>query len=100
MSSADKSHPLTKLEARRIWLRAQRLDTSVPFGAGSGWSWGLSIVLLVMLMRLIMVPLFVKQVRSQRKMQAHIDELEVRCQTVDGDTKVVVAPTAPPKRID
>ena len=34
MSSSDKSHPLTRLEARRIWLRAQRLDTSVPFGAG------------------------------------------------------------------
>src|ERR1700743_2167798 len=34
MSSADKSRPLTRLEARRIWLRAQRLDTSAPFGAG------------------------------------------------------------------
>jgi uncharacterized protein len=34
MSSADKSRPLTKLEARRIWLHAQRLDTSAPFGAG------------------------------------------------------------------
>ena len=43
---------------------------SVPFGAASGWSWGLSIVLLVVLMRLIMVPLFVKQMHSQRKMAA------------------------------
>src|ERR1700743_496375 len=34
MSSADKSRPLTRLEARRIWLRAQRLDTQAPFGAG------------------------------------------------------------------
>jgi uncharacterized protein YcaQ len=34
MSCADKSCPLTKLEARRIWLHAQRLDTSAPFGAG------------------------------------------------------------------
>jgi YidC/Oxa1 family membrane protein insertase len=41
---------------------------SVPFGPASGWSWGLSIVFLVMLMRLIMVPLFVKQMHSQRKM--------------------------------
>ena len=49
---------------------------SVPFGASSGWAWGLSIVLLVMLMRLIMVPLFVKQVRSQRKMQAHMPQLQ------------------------
>jgi YidC/Oxa1 family membrane protein insertase len=49
---------------------------AVPFGAASGWSWGLSIVILVMLMRLIMVPLFVKQVRSQRKMQAHMPALQ------------------------
>ena len=31
---ADKSHPLTKAAARRIWLRAQRLDTPAPFGEG------------------------------------------------------------------
>jgi YidC/Oxa1 family membrane protein insertase len=49
---------------------------SVPFGAASGWSWGLSIVFLVMLMRLIMVPLFVKQVNSQRKMQSHMPQLQ------------------------
>jgi len=34
MSRADKSHSLTKAQARRIWLRAQRLDTRVPFGDG------------------------------------------------------------------
>lgn len=27
-------HPLTLPEARRLWLRAQRLDTPAPFGAG------------------------------------------------------------------
>jgi hypothetical protein len=30
----DRLHPLTKAEARHIWLRAQRLDTSAPFGEG------------------------------------------------------------------
>jgi uncharacterized protein YcaQ len=34
MSRAAKSHPLTKAEARRIWLRAQRLDSQAPFGEG------------------------------------------------------------------
>src|ERR1700736_2875891 len=34
MSRAERSHPLTKAAARRIWLRAQRLDTQAPFGAG------------------------------------------------------------------
>jgi len=35
MARAAKSHPLTKSEARRIWLRAQRLDTPAPFGDGA-----------------------------------------------------------------
>jgi len=34
MSRPAKSHPLTKAEARRIWLRAQRLDSQAPFGEG------------------------------------------------------------------
>jgi hypothetical protein len=34
MSRAVPSHPLSKAAARRIWLRAQRLDISAPFGAG------------------------------------------------------------------
>src|SRR5205807_9359564 len=36
MSRDDKSHLLTKAEARWIWLRAQRLDTLAPFGEGPG----------------------------------------------------------------
>jgi uncharacterized protein len=34
MSRAAKPHPLTKHDARRIWLEAQRLDTREPFGGG------------------------------------------------------------------
>jgi uncharacterized protein YcaQ len=34
MPRAAKFHPLSKTDARRIWLRAQRLDTAAPFGAG------------------------------------------------------------------
>jgi YidC/Oxa1 family membrane protein insertase len=49
---------------------------AVPFGASSGWAWGLSIVILVMLMRLVMVPLFVKQVRAQRRMAAFAPQLQ------------------------
>jgi uncharacterized protein YcaQ len=32
--SAKKPHPLTNGQARRIWLHAQRLDASAPFGDG------------------------------------------------------------------
>ena len=35
MPAAAKSIPLSKVEARRIWLRAQRLDTPTPFGEGA-----------------------------------------------------------------
>jgi uncharacterized protein YcaQ len=34
MSGAIKLHPVTQTEARRIWLRAQRLDARAPFGDG------------------------------------------------------------------
>ena len=34
MPRATEPHSLLKAEARRIWLRAQRLDTPDPFGAG------------------------------------------------------------------
>jgi YidC/Oxa1 family membrane protein insertase len=39
------------------------------FGANSGASWALSIVLLTMAMRLVLFPVFVKQIRNQRAMQ-------------------------------
>jgi uncharacterized protein YcaQ len=35
MSKPIKSHPLSTIDGRRIWLRAQRLDTQAPFGAGA-----------------------------------------------------------------
>jgi YidC/Oxa1 family membrane protein insertase len=39
------------------------------FGFNSGASWALSIVLLTMAMRLVLFPVFVKQIRNQRAMQ-------------------------------
>ena len=36
----------------------------------SGWAWTLSIVGLVVVIRVLLIPLFVKQIRSQRNMQA------------------------------
>jgi YidC/Oxa1 family membrane protein insertase len=44
--------------------------TSPIFGDSSGWTWALTIVLLVVLMRLIMVPLFIKQMHTTRRMTA------------------------------
>jgi YidC/Oxa1 family membrane protein insertase len=43
---------------------------AVPLGASSGATWVLTIVTLVVLMRLLLLPLFVKQMHAQRKMLA------------------------------
>jgi YidC/Oxa1 family membrane protein insertase len=45
------------------------------FGPASGAAWGLSIVILVVLIRLCLIPLFVKQVHAQRKMAQHAPQL-------------------------
>ena len=34
MAKTIKSHPLSAIDGRRVWLRAQRLDAEAPFGAG------------------------------------------------------------------
>jgi YidC/Oxa1 family membrane protein insertase len=39
------------------------------FGPASGASWALSIVMLVVLIRIILIPLFVKQIKAQRGLQ-------------------------------
>jgi YidC/Oxa1 family membrane protein insertase len=49
-----------------VWIHTG-LSTVVP--KDSGWAWGGSIILLTVLLRLILVPLFVKQIHASRKMQ-------------------------------
>lgn len=39
------------------------------FGPDTGWAWGLSIVSLVIVIRICLIPLFVKQIKSTRNMQ-------------------------------
>ncbi|HEV2536303.1 MAG TPA: membrane protein insertase YidC, partial [Streptosporangiaceae bacterium] len=55
------------------------------FGPSSGWAWGLSIAFLVILIRLCLVPLFVKQVNSQRKMAQHAPHLQELRKKYKGD---------------
>lgn len=49
-----------------VWMHTG-LSTVVP--KNSGWAWGGSIILLTVLLRLALVPLFVKQIHASRKMQ-------------------------------
>jgi YidC/Oxa1 family membrane protein insertase len=55
------------------------------FGPASGLAWGLSIVILVMFIRLLLVPLFIKQVNAQRKMAQHAPQLQELKKKYKGD---------------
>jgi len=55
------------------------------FGASSGLAWGLSIAFLVIIIRLCLVPLFVKQVHAQRKMAQHAPQLQELRKKYKGD---------------
>jgi YidC/Oxa1 family membrane protein insertase len=50
--------------------------TSVGMPEASGWTWALSIVGLVLVMRAAMIPLFFKQIMASRKMQMIQPELQ------------------------
>ena len=45
------------------------------FGPDTGLAWGLSIAVLVVLIRILLIPLFVKQVHAQRKMAQHAPQI-------------------------
>jgi len=64
-------NPLNYLYEAVGWVFTHIYDLLKPaFGPTSGWTWALSIVILVVLMRLIMVPLFIKQMHTTRAMSS------------------------------
>jgi YidC/Oxa1 family membrane protein insertase len=65
------TNPLTPLYDVVAWI-IMRLHAGLGaiFGDSSGAAWALSIVILVVLMRLLLVPLFIKQMHATRKMTA------------------------------
>jgi YidC/Oxa1 family membrane protein insertase len=63
-------NPLKWLETIVSWVFVQFHSLlSNFFAPDSGWAWGLAIVCLVVLIRVMLIPLFVKQIKSQRNMQ-------------------------------
>ena len=63
-------NPLVWLETLVSWVLVSFHSlTSNVFDDDSGWAWGLAIVLLVILIRILLIPLFVKQIKSQRNLQ-------------------------------
>ena len=63
-------NPLSWLEDIVSWILVQwHALFSFFFGYDSGWSWALAIVGLVLVIRIALIPLFVKQINSQRNLQ-------------------------------
>ncbi|MGH3275911.1 MAG: membrane protein insertase YidC, partial [Streptosporangiaceae bacterium] len=64
-------NPLNVLYDAVGWIVKQIYGGLSPvFGASSVWTWALTIVILVVCMRLIMVPLFIKQMHTTRAMSS------------------------------
>jgi YidC/Oxa1 family membrane protein insertase len=64
-------NPLNPLYDAVAWVLSRIYGVVSPvFGDSSGWTWALTIALLVVFMRLIMVPLFIKQMHTTRRMTA------------------------------
>lgn len=63
--------PLNWLEYAVSWVLVQfhAFFTGLGFPSSSGFAWGMSIVLLVVLIRIALIPLFVKQIKAQRGLQ-------------------------------
>ena len=65
----------------------QGLSSFLP--ASSGWAWGLSIVFLTMTVRIALFPLFVKQIKSQRRMQELAPKIKVLQAKHKGDRETL-----------
>jgi YidC/Oxa1 family membrane protein insertase len=71
-------NPLNPLYDAVAWVVSRIYGALAPvFGASSGWTWALTIVLLVVFMRLLMVPLFIKQMHTTRRMTALAPQMSV-----------------------
>ena len=70
-------NPLNPLYEAVAWVMTQiHAGLSVVLTPTSGLAWVLTIVILVVLMRLILVPLFIKQMHATRKMAALAPQLQ------------------------
>jgi YidC/Oxa1 family membrane protein insertase len=59
-----------------VMLAFHSLFKSIGMDPAGGWAWGLSIVGLVIVIRIILIPLFVKQINAQRGLQVLQPEIK------------------------
>jgi YidC/Oxa1 family membrane protein insertase len=76
------------------WIITQLFNLFSPvFGVASGATWLLTIMILVVIMRLILVPLFIKQMHTQRAMTALTPRLTEIRKKYKGDREALNAET-------
>jgi YidC/Oxa1 family membrane protein insertase len=81
---------LNPLYAAVAWVMAQiHTGLSLFLPSTSGQAWFLTIVLLVVAMRLLLVPLFVKQMHAMRKMSALTPQLQELRKKYKGDKQTL-----------
>lgn len=59
-----------------VWVKIHDFLVLLGFESGSGVAWVISIVLLTLIVRIAIVPLFLKQIKSSRAMQAVQPEMQ------------------------
>jgi YidC/Oxa1 family membrane protein insertase len=83
-------NPLNALYQAVAWVLTQIYNFLSPiFGPTSGWTWALTIVILVVAMRLIMVPLFIKQMHTTRKMTSLQPQMAALRKRYKGDKQTL-----------
>ena len=69
-----------------VMVRFHELLTGLGMDPVSGWTWSLSIVGLVIVLRILLIPLFVKQIKASRGMQLIQPEMRAIQQKYKGRT--------------
>nr|WP_188836533.1 membrane protein insertase YidC [Flexivirga endophytica] len=59
-----------------VMVGFHKIFTAIGLPAANGWTWALSIVGLVLVLRIMLIPLFVKQIKSSRRMQLIQPEIQ------------------------
>jgi YidC/Oxa1 family membrane protein insertase len=83
-------NPLNALYEAVGWVLSRIYGVLSPvFGPSSGWTWALTIVILVVLMRLVMVPLFIKQMHTTRAMTSLQPQMAALRKRYKGDKQTL-----------
>jgi YidC/Oxa1 family membrane protein insertase len=83
-------NPLNALYDAVGWIVKQLYGFLSPaFGPSSGWTWALTIIILVVFMRLLMVPLFIKQMHTTRAMTSLQPQMAALRKRYKGDKQTL-----------